>query len=204
MPRPEDLPQDFLQKLATLEASYLAAPDPLRQSGFGGGARRWQAERGPILDALDRDGSFLDIGCANGYLLECLRDWAWQRRRIVLEPHGLDQGAGLIALAKQRLPEYADNLHVGNGWNWRPPCRFQFVYTLNDCVPAGYLAAYLKRIIEVMILPGGRLIVGAYGSRSSGTPPMAVAETLQSMGMAVAGTSSGGDPPVTAFAWTDC
>jgi hypothetical protein len=29
-------------------------------------------EREPILTAIDSGGDILDIGCANGYLLECL------------------------------------------------------------------------------------------------------------------------------------
>lgn len=204
MSSPENLPPAFMQKLAALEASYLTERDPIRQSGFGGGPQRWQDERGPILDAVSRSGSFLDIGCANGYLLECLRGWAWQWRHIVLEPHGLDQGASLIALAKQRLPDYATNFHVGNAWNWSPPHRFQYVYTLTDCVPTDYLSAYLERIMQSVVTQGGRLIVGSYGSRSRGIPPFDVVGALRSVGVTVAGTACGGDPPVTAFAWVDC
>ena len=74
------LPRAFLQNLRTLEAAYLKEDDPIRQSGFSGGAQRWRSERGPILEAIDVDGELLDIGCANGYLLECLVRWgqrAW-------------------------------------------------------------------------------------------------------------------------------
>jgi hypothetical protein len=39
------LPGKFLERLAALEVSYLAEGDPIRQSGFGGGPRRWRAER---------------------------------------------------------------------------------------------------------------------------------------------------------------
>jgi hypothetical protein len=67
-----DLPPDFLNRARSLEASYLQTDDPIRQSGFGGGSERWRAERSPILNAIESDGDMLDIGCANGYLLECL------------------------------------------------------------------------------------------------------------------------------------
>jgi 2-polyprenyl-3-methyl-5-hydroxy-6-metoxy-1,4-benzoquinol methylase len=67
----------------------------MRQSGFSGGAERWRAERESILDPIHSDGEILDIGCANGYLLECLVTWA-KDRGINLTPHGLDHGARLI------------------------------------------------------------------------------------------------------------
>ncbi len=74
-----DLPPDFRARARSLEAAYLESDDPIRQSGFGGGPERWRAERQPILDAVEGDGDLLDIGCANGYLLECLVAWGAER-----------------------------------------------------------------------------------------------------------------------------
>ena len=34
--------------------------------------RRWEGARRLLLDAVTADGSFLDVGCANGHLLECV------------------------------------------------------------------------------------------------------------------------------------
>ena len=65
-----------MRRQRALEDAYLRSDDPIRQSGFGGGAERWRAERSPILEAVDGDGDLLDIGCANGYLAECLVEWA--------------------------------------------------------------------------------------------------------------------------------
>ena len=90
--------------------------------------------------------------------------------------NGLDEGARLIALARQRLPEYAANLYVGNSWDWKPPSRFQYVYTLLDAVPPTYEGAHLRRLLERVVAPGGRLIAGDYGSRSRGIPPRARTE----------------------------
>ena len=118
-------------ELKALEDAYLRETDPIRQSGFSGGATRWRAERGPILDAIDSDGDLLDIGCANGYLLECLVRWG-EERGLMLTPHGLDQGVRLIELARGRLPKYADNFHVGNAWDWRPQRKYRYVYMLYD------------------------------------------------------------------------
>ena len=94
------LPEDFLQKLREVEDAYLATDDPIRQSGFLGGEARWREERELILDAVDRDADFLDIGCANGYLLQCLVQWA-RERGITLTPYGVDIGPRLVELAKQ-------------------------------------------------------------------------------------------------------
>lgn len=163
------LPDAFLRSLAALENSYLESDDPIRQSGFGGGPVRWRQEREPLLAAVDRDGDFLDAGCANGYLLECLVVWAAERG-ITLTPHGVDAGARLIALARQRLPRHAANFHIANLWAWQPPRRYRYVYTLIDCVPDEHGQEYVRRLLDRAVEPGGRLIIGDYGSRSRGIP----------------------------------
>jgi hypothetical protein len=90
-PRTTDpLPDEFVANLHQLAARYLASEDPYLQSGFGGGPERWRSEREPILDAVTGDGDLLDLGCANGLLLECLVAWA-EERDLTLTPYGLDK-----------------------------------------------------------------------------------------------------------------
>ena len=196
------LPKSFVVELQSLESSYLEEDDPIRQSGFGGEPARWRSEREPILDAIDGDGEILDIGCANGYLLECLMTWG-RERGLLLQPYGLDQGPGLIDLAKLRLPDFESNFDVGNGWDWEPPRRFRYVYTLYDCVPMSYLTEYLHRLRQRLVARHGRLIVGAYGSNSRGVPAFDVAEALSSAGLVVAGSTTAGHLPIAKFAWVD-
>lgn len=196
------LPDPFLRRLRELEESYLESDDPIRQSGFGGGPERWRMEREPILDAVDSDGDFVDIGCANGHLLECLVAWA-RERGVTLTPHGVDIGPRLIELARRRIPQFASHFYVANAWDWEPPRQFRYVYTLLDCVPESRCEAYVRRLLERAVEPGGRLIAGDYGSRSRSIPSRPVAEILTSYGLTVAGSASGGDPPVTRFAWVD-
>lgn len=196
------LPDGFLRELADLEEAYLQQSDPIEQSGFHGGAKRWRAEREPILDAVESDGSFLDVGCANGYLMQCLVEWG-RERGFSLTPYGLDQGARLVDLARARHPRDADHFCVGNAWDWEPPRRFRYVYTLLDLVPPAYEAWYLPRLMARVVAPGGRLIVGDYGSRSRGIPARDVVAVLRAAGLAVAGSAQGGSDGVTRFAWVE-
>ncbi len=114
--------------------SYLQYDEPWKQSGFSGPEERWIACRKPIADCLVKTGSFLDIGCANGYLLECALKWTAERN-INIIPHGLDLSEKLVALAKKRLPKYKDNIFVGNGLTWQNPVRFDYVRTELVYVP---------------------------------------------------------------------
>src|SRR5439155_247963 len=82
------------------ETAYLEGKNPRAQSGFGGNAARWEAARRPIADVIDRAGSFLDVGCASGHLLESVVRWSAHR----VEPYGLELSPGLAELARRRLP----------------------------------------------------------------------------------------------------
>jgi SAM-dependent methyltransferase len=196
------LPDDFLRELAALPEAYLQHSDPIRQSGFGGKAERWRQEREPILDAVTRSGSFIDIGCANGYLLECLVMWG-RMRRLELEPYGLDLSSDLIALARQRFPGFEDHFYIANAWGWEPPKRFDYVYTLYDNVPQTYLTEYVRQLFGNVVAAGGRLIVGAYGSRTRHKPAFDVAEFMNRAGFRVAGSRAAGAIPEARFAWIE-
>jgi SAM-dependent methyltransferase len=196
----ESLPKEFLLELQRLEDSYIAEEDPIRQSGFGGGEERWKKERGLILDAVDRDGDFLDVGCANGYLLECLVEWA-KEKGIELIPYGVDQGSRLIALAKKRLPEYANHFWVANAWDWMPPRKFKYVYSLFDCVPEPFLLQYIEKLLRRYVEKSGILIIGAYGSKSQNIPAFDVAKFFKKVGFRIVGISHRGDLPISRIAW---
>ena len=84
-----------------LESAYIQHDEPWKQSGFSGPEDRWLALRKPIADCIDKPGSFLDIGCANGYLLECIMKWTGERG-ISITPYGLDLSEKLVELAKNK------------------------------------------------------------------------------------------------------
>jgi SAM-dependent methyltransferase len=201
-PAPAPLPPDFLDHLKTLEATYLRESDPIKQSGFSGGPERWRAERSPVLDAIPTSGDLLDIGCANGHLLECLGSWA-SERGLALTPFGIDCSAALVALARARLPDFHANFWVANAWGWTPPRRFHYVYSVFDCVPRASLGAFTRQLIDNVVAPGGRLILGAYGSRTRREPAAPIDAMLTELGYEIAGSTLAGIPETARFAWID-
>ena len=147
----------------TLETAYIQHSEPWKQSGFSGPEERWVRVRKPIADCVDEPGTFLDIGCANGYLLECVMKWTAERGLTII-PYGLDISEKLVGLAKARLPEYQDNLYVGNAWDWKNTRRFDYVRTELVYVPEHLQKAYVQRIIDEYLEDGGRLLVAGYTS----------------------------------------
>jgi SAM-dependent methyltransferase len=198
----DELPADFLARIRRLAPVYLETSDPRLQSGFGGGPHRWRAEREPILDAMSTSGSLLDVGCANGHLVECLRAWGADRG-LTIDPFGVDLSAALIEVAMQRLPEFRTNFFVGNAWSWTPPQRFTYVYTLADLVPRTHLGSYLARLRREFLVSGGRLIVGSYGSLSRRIAPLDLEHLLPSLGIPIAGSASGGAGDIARFSWSE-
>ena len=165
----KELAQWFTNIKDTLEQAYIKHDEPWRQSGMSGPGERWVSLRKPIADCIDKSGSFLDIGCANGYLLECCLKWT-SERGISIEPYGLDISEKLVELARNRLTSYADNFFVGNAMTWLPPRRFDFVRTELVYVPAEYEKRYVEFILENHLNLGGKLLVANYGE------DMAIAE----------------------------
>jgi SAM-dependent methyltransferase len=173
-----------------LESAYLTAAEPWKQSGFSGPAERWVACRRPIAECMTEDGAFLDIGCANGYLLECVRQWT-AVRGVSIAPWGLDLSERLVALAKARLDDGADQLFVGNGLFWQPPRKFDYVRTELCYVPEGCRRRYVRRLLSDLVCPGGKLLLAEYRSRQAPSADPWVDDVLRDLGFAVAACVSG-------------
>jgi len=177
----------FQQEQALREAKYLAGTTPQQQSGFGRDARDWERFRRPVVAPLDRNGSFLDIGCANGLLMECVAAWARADGHAV-ETFGLDISEKLAELARQRLPHWRDRIFVGNALFWEPPARFDFVRTELVYVPPPRRREYTERLLTRFLAPGGKLLICSYGSsRPEGVRAETLVDELRAWGISVAG-----------------
>ncbi len=200
----KQLPESHLASIRVMEAAYLKHNDPIRQSGFGGGPKRWQVERSPLLDAVTGDGDFLDLGCANGYLLECVVEWGAQHG-IELTPYGLDLNPRIIQAALRRFPNFAHHFWIANAWEWNPPRRFRWIYAIWDLVQLDLLPELARQLLCNAVTDDGALIFGTYGSRSSGRKPTDIARVLRAGGLHISGESMGGKMPqggpVTRFVW---
>jgi trans-aconitate methyltransferase len=156
--------------------AYLEARTPWGGSGKSGTEEDWERSRSLIADAIDRDGTFLDVGCANGYLMECVPRWS----RHAIEPSGVDISPELVALARTRLPDWAERIWVGNALSWEPPHRFTYIRTNLEYVPRSrrrQLVEHLSRWCE-------RLILGVFNEQ---VDERATEATMRSWGSPVAG-----------------
>jgi hypothetical protein len=175
----------FTEEQARHEAAYLAGTNPRQQSGFGRDARDWERFRRIVVAPIETDASFLDIGCANGLLMESVVEWAREDGHVV-EPYGLEISEKLANLARQRLPHWRDRIFVGNTLFWDPPAPFDFVRTELVYVPPARRQEYVERLLERHVARDGRLLVCAYGSsRPEGTRAQLLVDELLGFGLAI-------------------
>jgi len=184
-----------------LETAYLGRESPWQESGMSGPEERWTALRKPVADCIDRSGTFLDIGCANGYLLECVQRWVTERG-LALEVYGLDISESLVERARTRLPDVATRLWVANAFTWIPPRRFDFVRTELVYVPRDQEAEYVRRLLEQYVADDGALLVANYleghpspeGHIFPGAGPTTdIRKRLGELGFSIAGERDGFD-----------
>jgi SAM-dependent methyltransferase len=140
--------------------AYLASDDPRAGSGKGGDEATWHWARELILEVFPRNATFLDVGCANGYLMESVHRWGAERG-IDVEPYGLDISWRIAAVARHRLPHWADRIFTGNAIDWEPPMRFDVVQAGLDEVPAARQRELLDRLLTRFVKPGGVLVFRA-------------------------------------------
>ena len=192
-----------------LDETYLHATNPRGGSGFRGDEARWSRARRVIVDAIDRDGTFLDVGCANGLLMESVRTWAAERGHAI-EPYGVEASPRLAELARSRLPAWAGRIAVGDARTWGPhdPTRgFDFVRTELEYAWPAERASMIEALLRRAVAPDGRLIVCSYGTASSGVETVEpVAGPLRAWGFTVAGEAESRDANgvrFTRIAWID-
>jgi len=144
---------------AIIKPAYLAADNPYAQAGHGGDATTWEESRGFIADALDRSGTFLDVGCASGIMMQSVQRWG-TARGLQIQPYGLEIIPELADLTRSRLPQWHDRIFVGNIRNWTPFGEpFDYVLIRPEYAPRSRRADMVRHILQHVLKRGGRLIV---------------------------------------------
>jgi SAM-dependent methyltransferase len=163
---------------ALIVPAYLAG-DVRRASGHTGTAEDWEYSRGIVAELLpaDRPLTFLDVGCANGLLMESVARW-----RPNVSPYGLDISPELAALARSRLPQWADRIFVGNALTWVPPHRFDIIRTGLEYVPRPRRPALVSHLLASTDL----LIIGKYNEELA---DHIIENDLRSWGFAISHTA---------------
>jgi SAM-dependent methyltransferase len=159
-----DLPAWFDEVRGLLTRAYTLAAHPWQASGKSGSYEDWVRLRIPVSAAVQRSGSFLDIGCSSGFLLQSLLGWV-RTKGLNIEPYGLDYSPETLTMARQRLPSYAKHLYLGNAWYWYPSQQFDFVRAELEYVPVNKRQDFITRLLAEFVAPGGRLLLCHYRSR---------------------------------------
>ena len=131
----------------------------------------WEAHRKFISQAINKSGTILDIGCANGFLLKCLQKWSVYK----LIPYGIDYDKKCIEQAKDLFPLYSDNFIFARMPDLKEffkqgfPIKFDFIYW-NIWDPWSFENQKEIESLNLsfkMVSDGGRLILGFYESEKN-------------------------------------
>ncbi|MBM3277846.1 MAG: class I SAM-dependent methyltransferase [Candidatus Handelsmanbacteria bacterium] len=178
----------YQRGMAVITPAYLAGDNPRSQSGHSGDEKHWRHARSLVAEAMDRDGDFLDVGCASGHLMECVQLWAGERG-VQIEPYGLDIAPELAALARRRLPQWAERIWVGNAIDWVLPRHFDYVRTGLEYVPPRRQPELVRRLLDLAVAPGGRLFLGTQSEEIARTRTQpSHEEVIASWGFRIAGS----------------
>ena len=137
---------------ALVVPAYLGATTPQGGSGSTRDEAGWEYARSLLAETLEAGQTFLDVGCANGLLMESMAAWA------NAEPYGLEISPELARVAQQRLPHWAERIWIGNALHWEPPRRFDVTRTGLDYVPR----PQRRKLVAHLLASCDRLVVGVF------------------------------------------
>jgi len=126
----------------------------------------WCRSRRFIASAIDKDGTILDVGCANGFLLRCFQEWSGH----ALTPYGLDLNENFIDQAKWLFPHQKDHflqfdiLQLPDANLFNLPRSYDFIYWAiwDNWTFKRPIEVSVIKSIDAMVNSGGKLILGLY------------------------------------------
>jgi hypothetical protein len=150
----------------------------------------WRMGRQFIADIIHKDGTILDIGSANGFLLRCLQEWSDKK----LEPYGIEPDENLLTKSRKLFPGEEDHFVALK------------IHELNKLAAQGMPESYdvvfwnvwdnwdfkseeqLKALdmVQDIVASGGRLILGFYDENSVAQKRIS---KLRQQGLSISGTS---------------
>lgn len=147
---------------------YLSQDNPRAQSKHRGDEFHYLYSHLPIIEAINNNGTFCDIGCANGHLVEMIHKWI-SGTGFDIQMYGVDISEGLIELAKKRLPKWKEQFFVGNAHYWKPEKKFDYIHIRGESVEYPYTGPKALNYIRIVehymenyLVDGGRFIIGPY------------------------------------------
>ena len=139
---------------------YLSKDNPRAQSGHGGDEYHFIYAQLPTIEAIYKNGTFCDVGCANGYLMEMLYKWG-TAIGYNLQMFGVDFSEELLELAKNRLPQWHDRFFFGNALYWKPEQKFDYILSCAK-IPENDKRLYYENLMVNYLVDGGRMIISPY------------------------------------------
>ena len=137
--------------------AYLVAENPRAGSGHSGTSEDWEWSRGIVAEGIPATAqTYLDVGCANGLLMESVHRWSG------VEPYGLEISPELAELARRRLPHWRDRIFVGSALIWEPGRRFDVVRTGLEYVPKPRRPELVAHLLSFC----DRLVIGKFNEEA--------------------------------------
>lgn len=140
--------------------------------------KEWEEGRRFITSAIHKDGSLLDYGCANGFLLRSLQEWS----PYSLDPYGFDTDEDAIRKAQELFSHKRDHFVTPEELEKNPqfPRTFDFVYWN---VWDNWKFSSPEEIMLLEKLKGitneeGRLILGLYDTKEENLKKIEQLRTL--------------------------
>jgi len=148
----------------------------IQGSKCSGTLQFWKSSRAFVTNAINKSGTILDIGCANGFLLACLAQWL-QEKSLTIIPYGIERDPSVLQ-CKRLFPDLYEVGHfiqidletfLSNPPSEAPmfPTQFDFIYWnvwVENCnLEEEITQRHLCKLYN-MTSRGGRLLLGLYGT----------------------------------------